>query len=221
MSGYFVTGTDTDVGKTFASAALIHALVASGRRVVGMKPVASGCTEDTGRRRNADADQLLAAGNVDAEYDLVCPYRFLPPIAPHIAASMEACEIDPAHIVSCYQRLAGQADRVVVEGVGGWCVPIGPELSMADVAVELGLPVILVIGARLGCINHALLTHEAIAMRGLTLAGWVYNRIDPRMDAADAVRESLRDRLPAPLLAELPHRSAAGPRGLAGHFQLP
>ena len=136
--GFFVTGTDTGVGKTLVSAALIHSLCDKGLRVSGMKPVASGCVETGHGLRNEDADQILSAANVVADYDLICPYRFLPPVAPHIAAEEEGVVISSDHIVECYQRLESSCDAVVVEGVGGWQVPLDEWKDLSDLAIELG-----------------------------------------------------------------------------------
>ena len=201
--GYFITGTDTDVGKTLVSAALIHALCAKGLQIAGMKPVASGCTETSHGLRNDDADQLIAAANVTADYNLVCPYRFQLAIAPHIAAKEAGVIISSKHIVECYKRLASLCDAVVVEGAGGWQVPLDDQKSFSDLAVELGLPVIIVVGGRLGCINHALLTAESILSSGLSVAGWVFNQIDPDMEQVSAVKETLKLRMPAALMADI------------------
>lgn len=202
--GFFITGTDTGVGKTLVSAALIHSLCDTGLRVSGMKPVASGCIETGHGLRNEDADQLLKAANVSADYDLICPYRFLPPIAPHIAARQAGIVISTDYIVECYQRLESSCDAVVVEGVGGWQVPLDEQKNLPDLAIKLGLPVIIVVGARLGCINHALLTAESVLASGLSVAGWVFNQIDPDMQQVAAVKETLQDRMPGCLMVDIP-----------------
>ena len=202
--GYFVTGTDTDVGKTLLSAALIHFLCDNGLQVSGMKPVASGCCETEHGLRNSDADMLLAAANVSADYDLLCPYRFLPAIAPHIAAKEAGVVISSDHIVKCYQQLESLCDSIVVEGAGGWQVPLNDEKSLSDLAVELDLPVVVVVGGRLGCINHALLTVESIRASGLSIAGWVFNQIDPDMQKVSAVKETLQARMPGVFMADIP-----------------
>jgi dethiobiotin synthetase len=201
--GFFVTGTDTDVGKTLVSAALIHILCAKGLQVSGMKPVASGCTETPHGLRNDDADQLIEAENVPAVYDLICPYRFMPAIAPHIAAKEGNTVISSDHIVECYKHLVSRCDAVVVEGAGGWQVPLNDQKSFSDLAVELGLPVIIVVGGRLGCINHALLTAESILATGLSVAGWVFNQIDPDMQQVAAVKETLQARMPGKFMADI------------------
>ena len=202
--GYFVTGTDTGVGKTLVSAALLHFFREKGLGVCGMKPVASGCTDTINGLRNDDADRLIDASNVSADYDLICPYRFLPSIAPHIAAKQEGIVISNNHIVECYQRIESSCDAVVVEGVGGWQVPLDEQKNMSGLAIELGLPVIIVVGARLGCINHALLTAESILTSGLSVAGWVFNQIDPDMQQISAVKETLQARMPGCLIADIP-----------------
>ena len=164
---WFVTGTDTEVGKTFITCALLLALRDHGIKAIGMKPISAGTDADG---KNEDVEQLLAAAGVDAPRDLVNPYLFQPAIAPHIAAAETGRRIDIAHIVAACARLRQMADVVLVEGVGGFCVPLGPHCDTADLVEQLGLPVILVVGMRLGCINHALLSQQAISARGLELA---------------------------------------------------
>jgi len=203
--GFFITGTDTGVGKTLFSAALLHALAGLGVRAVGMKPVAAGAALQDGVWVNEDVALLRAASAVAAPPELVNPYLFREPIAPHIAAERKGVVIGIPRIAAALDALAQSADLVVVEGAGGFRVPLGPRTDMADLAVRLGLPLILVVGMRLGCLNHALLTAEAIATRGLRLAAWVANRIDADMAAYDENLSALMARLPAPLLAELPH----------------
>jgi dethiobiotin synthetase len=211
--GYFVTGTDTEIGKTLISSALLHALVQSGvqgsqglhgLRAAGMKPIAAGTELRDGAWHNDDVDRIAAAANVALPRELTTPYLLREPAAPHIAAKLEGIEIDGSHIVECYQRVAKQADAVVVEGVGGFRVPLSDTSDTADLAQRLGLPVILVVGLRLGCINHALLTADAIVARGLKLAGWVANSVDVGMHHASANIDAIAARLPAPLLGYLP-----------------
>ena len=199
--GVFVTGTDTGVGKTLVAVALLRALVKAGLRAVGMKPVAAGVA--TGATVNADVEALLAAGNVDAAPADVNPYSFPAAIAPHLAAARGGVTIDLERIASAYGRLAMRADVIVVEGAGGVLVPLGERIDMLDIARRLDLSVLLVVGMRLGCLNHALLSAQAIAARGLVLAGWIANRIDPSMEAADANIASLADRLAAPPAADI------------------
>jgi dethiobiotin synthetase len=204
MRGLFVTGTDTEIGKTLAAGALLHAYRRNGLRAVGMKPVAAGCYETPDGWKNEDVEALCAASNVAAPSDEVNPYRFLPPIAPHVAAMRAGVVIDLDLIRARCESLSRRADAVVVEGAGGFLVPLGDDATFADLAVRLALPVVLTVGMRLGCINHALLTAEAIRARGLALSGWVANRIDPRMSAFDENLATLQARLAAPLIGVIP-----------------
>lgn len=209
--GFFVTGTDTGIGKTLFSAALLHALADLGIRAVGMKPVAAGAESRDGVWVNEDVAMLAAASGVKAPAELANPYLFREAIAPHLAADHKGVAIEIPRIAAALEALAGLADVVVVEGVGGFRVPLGPNRDSADLAVRLGLPVILVVGMRLGCLNHALLTAEAIARRNLRLAGWVANRIDPEMSAYDENLATLTKLMDAPLLAELPAMTTPDP----------
>ena len=195
--GLFVTGTDTGVGKTRVALALIHALRAQGLRVAAMKPVSAGSEPG---ELNEDVTALLQAANVAADIRDVNPYAFDRPVAPHIAAAQAGVRIELAVIVEAYSRLAAAADVVVVEGAGGWRVPLNEAEDMADLAQALGLPVVLVVGLRLGCINHALLTAESIANRQVPWAGWVGNHIDPAMACQAENLAALCARLPAPCL---------------------
>ena len=204
---YFVTGTDTGVGKTELAAGLIRAYAALGRAVVGMKPVAAGARRVSGKFRNYDVERLRAASNVRAAREVMNPYCFAPPIAPHLAAERTGRRIDMRVILCAYRSLAARAEVVIVEGVGGLLVPLNESADSADLACRLRLPVLLVVGMRLGCLSHALLTAAAISARGLEFAGWFANRIDPRMRAYRDNVEALRRRLHAPLLAEIPFRS--------------
>lgn len=193
----FVTGTDTGVGKTRVAAALMRGLAADGLRVAGMKPVAAGI--DAGSPLNADVATLVAASNVAVDLADVNPYAFAPAIAPHLAAERAGVVIDLERCAAAFGHLAATADRVVVEGAGGALVPLGPHTDMLDLAHRLDVPVLLVVGVRLGCINHALLSALAIRARGLVFAGWVANRIDPAMAEADANVDALARRLGAPV----------------------
>ena len=201
MSAWFIAGTDTEVGKTHAACALISALRAQGRKVAAMKPIAAG-TDAQGR--NDDIERLRAVANVEVPRELMTPYLFAPAIAPHLAAQEAGVRIEIAPIVDAFQQLALLADNVVVEGVGGFRVPLNDHQDTADLAVALGLPVILVVGLRLGCLSHALLTAEAIERRGLKLAGWIANHIDPAMERQSANIAALTARLNAPCLGSLP-----------------
>ncbi|MCU0812170.1 MAG: dethiobiotin synthase [Thiobacillaceae bacterium] len=205
MKGVFVTGTDTGVGKTRVSVELVQALRAQGLRVAAMKPVAAGTDQRGGVMINEDVAALTAAANVDADPRWVNPYLFHPPIAPHIAAAQTGVVIDLQVIVDAYSGLAELADVVVVEGVGGFRVPLNATQDTADLALALGLPLLLVVGLRLGCLNHALLTAEAIAQRKLPWAGWVGNHIDPAMDAQAENVLALRHLLPKPCLGVQPY----------------
>ena len=196
----FITGTDTEVGKTYYSKLLLHSLNAAGFRTAAMKPLASGADEHEGELRNADALVLQQAANTSFSYTLCNPYCFAPAIAPHLAAKQAGVSIDPNVIQHAFERLKQQADITVVEGVGGWMVPVGDEHSMADLVQAMGLPVILVVGMRLGCINHALLTTESIKARDLNLLGWVANVIYDDVSHLEENIASIAQRVPAPLL---------------------
>ena len=203
--GYFLTGTDTDVGKTHVAVQLIERWRRDGRRVLAMKPVASGCERAAdGTLVNGDVERLVAAtGQRDRE--LMNPYRFEPPISPHFAAREAGVEISLTRLVEHYRSLARQADIVLVEGAGGWLAPLSDRLDIADLAVALDLPVMLVVGMRLGCINHARLSAQAIVDRGLPLAGWIANRIDPDMARHEDNLATLKAKIAAPLLLEVPY----------------
>lgn len=213
---WFVTGTDTEVGKTFSCCALLHALQNQGIRAIGMKPIAAG-TDAQGL--NDDVEALIAASAVKAPRELINPYLFAPAIAPHIAAAEEGRRIETEPILSAFTALKGMADAVLVEGVGGFCVPLGPDSDTADLAQQLKLPVILIVGMRLGCINHALLSEQAIAARGLTLVGWIANRIDPNMSRFEENLSTLQQRIKAPLLGIIPANST--PQSAARLIQIP
>jgi dethiobiotin synthetase len=220
MTACFVVGTDTGVGKTHVSCALLQALAQHHRRVVGMKPVAAGVVPWGEGWASEDSIALRAASTIAVPPELDTPVLLPDPLSPHIAAARAGVQIDIAAIVQAYQALSLQADAVVVEGAGGFHVPLSPTETGADLAVALNLPMVLVVGLRLGCLNHALLTAEAMAARGLTLAGWVANRVDPEMMAPDDNIAWLQQRLGAPLLADIPWGEHTA-HSLAGHFQLP
>ena len=218
--GYFVTGTDTGVGKTLLACALLHAYARQGKRVVGMKPVAAGAVRGDQGWINDDVTRLRAASNVDAPLALVNPYCFEPPIAPHVAAEQAGVAIDLGHIAQAFAELAAAANVVIVEGVGGFCVPLNRRDDSADLAEHLGLPIILVVGMRLGCLNHALLSAQAIGVRGLRLAGWIANRIDPAMQFAAENIIALAERLRAPLLGEIKFAATPDPLGVVAQLDL-
>ena len=194
MKGYFVTGTDTGVGKTLATVGLTRALVARGLRVAVMKPVAAGTVKTPEGEFNDDALDLLAASNVKASYEDVNPWLLQTPASPHLAARFEGVSIRHERIVGAYLRLAKEADILLAEGAGGWLAPISTTETMADVAERLALPVIMIVGLRLGCLNHALLTRDGIRARGLPFAGWIANRLQTEMPFANANIETLTTR---------------------------
>jgi dethiobiotin synthetase len=194
----FVTGTDTGCGKTRVSAALLRACAEAGLRAVGMKPVATGAVPVNGRLVNEDVEALMAAANVAVPPGIVCPYLFEPPCSPHIAAASAGVRIDPDLIVAAFRQCQALADVVIVEGVGGWCVPVAEDLWIEDIARALGLPLLLVVGVRLGCINHAVLSARAIAGARQPLAGWIANLLEPGLHAPEAVLATLERSIPAP-----------------------
>lgn len=222
MTAYFITGTDTEVGKTFITCAFLEGLKARGRRAIGMKPVAAGLEADG---RNDDVVRLMAAASVAAPLEQINPFALRQPMAPHLAAAADGRVIRFAPIHAAFNALRLQADVVLVEGVGGFRVPLGPEGDSADLAETLGLPVILVVGLRLGCLNHALLTADAISTRKLRLAGWVANTLDPAMAGRDdnvaTLAEALMAGFGAPLLGDVPAIPGNDARLAAGYLQLP
>lgn len=207
MNSVFVTGTDTDVGKTRISVALIELLQRQGKRVAAMKPIASGCELTIDGLRNDDAMKLSQQANVELPYELINPYAFEPAIAPHIAAEQVDIAIELALIKQNFDLIQQQSDAVVVEGAGGWLVPLNPLQTMADLAISLDLPVILVVDIRLGCINHALLTIQAIESTGLKLQGWIANNFGQNPQSIEIV-ETLTQRVWAPCLGYVPRLEA-------------
>ena len=205
---YFITGTDTEIGKTFTTSALLRAFAKQGNSTLGLKPIASGAEEIDGVLHNEDVDSLVVASSVKAPQEIVVPYLMRTPAAPHIVAAIENVKMDVQHIARRYQQAQQLADVVLVEGVGGFCVPLDDETSTVDLAQALSLPVILVVGMRLGCINHAFLTAQAIAASGLRLAGWVANTVDPEMRFFDENVQALKQRLEAPCLGVMPRLAA-------------
>lgn len=213
----FVTGTDTEIGKTLVSAALLHILAQRGVQVAAMKPIAAGSAWRDGAWHNDDVDMLAAEVTVPLPQALTTPYLFQAPAAPHIAAALEHVVIDPSHIQACFHQVSAKAQAVVVEGVGGFRVPLTDSHDTADMAQQLGLPVVLVVGLRLGCISQALLTVDAIQARGLQLMGWVANTADAHMGYMPDNIQALQQRIPAPLLGHIPrleHPTAAA----AAHY---
>ena len=216
----FITGTDTGVGKTLVTAAIIRHLIQNGNFALGMKPVASGMDFINGSYTSEDTETIIQAGKIRLASDLVTPFMLNLPIAPHIAADMEEKTISWPLISVSYEQIASQADSVIVEGAGGFRVPLNDVLDTADLAVRFGLPVILVVGLRLGCISHALLTAEAILARELTLAGWVANQIDPGMPYVEENIAALEKRIPAPKLATIPFLDDPKTHDTARYFDL-
>ncbi|SDO81423.1 dethiobiotin synthase [Rhodoferax sp. OV413] len=221
MSEIFITGTDTEIGKTRISAALLHWCAQQGWRSAGFKPVAAGLEADGS---NEDVQALRAAGSLALSSAEVGPLQFQAACAPHIAAALEGRAIDLPTLVQQARALAARADVLVVEGVGGFCVPLGPDADTADLALSLGYPVVLVVGLRLGCISHALLTAEAIRARGLRLAGWVANTVDPQMAHLQANLDTLchefTRRHQAPCLGVVPRLAEPTPAAVAAHLDV-
>lgn len=218
--GYFVTGTDTEVGKTWATLALMDAWKKRGKRVGGMKPVASGCEEMKDGLRNEDALLIQSHCSERFPYKLINPCAYLPPIAPHIAAERSGRPVDINAIKSAYESLQQRSEVMVVEGIGGWRVPLGDKMSLVDIVRALRLPVLLVVGLRLGCINHALLTAESVLAGGCRLAGWMANPVDENYTTMEETIAALRQRLGAPCLAILPRLRTLDPSRLSGAVQL-
>jgi dethiobiotin synthetase len=216
MSGIFVTGTDTDIGKTEISLALMAALQQRDLSAMGMKPVATGCANSQRGLVCDDALRLRAQSSHQADYQLINPYAFAPAIAPHVAAEEAGVEIRMETIEAAYRTLADSADWVIVEGVGGWRVPLAPGLAVSDLPAGLGLPVVLVVGVRLGCLNHAILSAESIRAAGVELAGWVANIVAPRMRNLDENIATLNDSIGAPNLGIVPWLSEAHTEVMAG-----
>lgn len=207
--GIFVTGTDTEVGKTYVSCALLEMLKRQGVVTTAMKPVASGAEKINGQYVNDDALRLQQAATVNAAYAQINPYVFIDAIAPHIAASREGVEIDFEIIQQSYQSLTELSDFILVEGVGGWLVPLNAKQTIADLAIQLDLPVLLVVGMRLGCINHALLTASAIEQSGASVRGWIANKLEGDYSGVNENIKSIRQRIAAPLLATLEYDTEA------------
>jgi dethiobiotin synthetase len=208
MKGYFITATDTDAGKTYISSGLLNHWSNEGYRTLGFKPVASGCQASSQGLKNDDALKLISASNVALDYQQINPYAFEPAIAPHIAAQQVDVTIDLSLVVNLIHQQKNKADYVLVEGVGGWLVPLNNKQTIADLASLLGFPVILVVNMRLGCINHALLTIQAIQQQGLNIAGWIANNPNPSLPYLEENVQSIKKHLHSPLLGIVPDLSA-------------
>ena len=218
---YFIAGTDTEVGKTTISAGLLQAAQRNGWSTLGAKPVASGCDLTSGGLRNSDALALMAESTLQLPYSAINPFAFEPAIAPHIAAQEAELALTVQAVLHSMRKVLAQpADFTLIEGAGGWRVPLAGQDNLSDLAIALGLPVILVVGVRLGCINHAVLTAEAIARDGLALAGWVANIIDPRTSRLEANLATLAERLPAPCIGQVPRLPSADAAAVADHLDL-
>lgn len=210
MNGFFITSTDTDAGKTTISLSLMQRLKRAGKIVSCMKPVSAGCELTSDGLRNSDAVKLLAESSLMLPYELINPYAFKPPIAPHIAAHKVGEKIEIETIVDNFRKITDQSDIVIVEGAGGWLVPINEKQTMADIATALQLPVVLVVGLRLGCLNHALLTAKNIIDTQVPFAGWIANHVDPEMLQQQENIESLNQRINAPLLGVVAFKETPG-----------
>lgn len=207
MKGYFITGTDTGVGKTWCAAGLLEAFKRQGLSTIAMKPVASGCEQTSEGLRNEDAVLLMQHMTAVASYEEVNPYAFIPPMAPHLAAAREGRTINSEPLVEQAKQLSVRAEQIIIEGAGGWLAPLNERQTFADLAVQFEIPVILVVGIRLGCLNHALLTYENMQQRGVCVAGWIANtgllETDDCLDIEENIA-SLVTRISAPLLGTLP-----------------
>lgn len=204
--GYFITGTDTEIGKTLAAAALILRMRQEGREVIGFKPVVAGTyLNGQGLKCNEDLEALRLASGTDLSNHCICPYILDEPAAPHLVSITSGVELKLQVMVQCFESLSSQYETVVVEGAGGFLVPLNDYEGLNDFAQTIGLPIIMVVGMRLGCLNHALLTAEAIQTRGLQLAGWIANQIDPHMTRFQENLATLKSRIDAPFLGLIPH----------------
>jgi len=219
--GYFITGTDTDVGKTWVSLGIVEALKQQGKKVGVMKPISAGCEKTANGLRNEDALLLQKHSNIEQDYDLINPYAFEPAIAPHIAAADAGVRIDIETLNQHLQTIEQQSDCVVVEGAGGWLVPLNDFQTMADLAKRFQMPVILVVGMRLGCLSHALLTVEAIRATGLPLAGWIANQVSTEMNYLDENIKTLQQMIDVPMLGQIPHLEWLDATAIAANISLP
>lgn len=218
--GFFITGTDTDVGKTTVALGLMAAFKKNGLSVAAFKPVSAGCVKTQTGLRNEDAVQLMQQASVKFPYEIVNPYAFEPAIAPHIAAAEKNLEMELDTIVQAYQKIATEVDVVIVEGAGGWLVPLNETQTMADVASALQLDIIQVIGLKLGCLNHSLLTAESISTHGLTQIGWITNQCASDMPYQKNNILSLQQRLSGELLGDIPNISQISPSDVAQHLKI-
>ena len=220
MTNFFITGTDTGVGKTWFTVALMAALKRRGLNVMGMKPIATGAEKIKDRLVNEDAKLIMQNCSQTVSYDLINPFVFELPSAPHVAAKHEGVVIDLDQIIKNYHLLKSMCDVLVVEGVGGWRVPVINERSLSDLVSKLDLSVILVVGMRLGCINHAILTAEAINADGLNLCGWVSNHLDRVYSDSEETIKTLKKQLDCPHIGDLPHNSDFDPDKLSTGISL-
>ena len=209
MGGLFVTGTDTEIGKTFVSTGIVSTLVTEGFKVAGMKPIGTGGTRDPKQKEilNEDAGLLMSAANLPLSRGDLNLYSYLPPTSPHIAASEADELIDLNKICQAYRKIDHLCDYVIVEGVGGWMVPLNETDNVENLAIELGLPILLVVGVKLGCINHALLTRDALVRSGVTVAGWVANMLEPDLYAKEKVVRTIEETIEFPYWGEIPFYS--------------
>jgi len=221
INGFFITGTDTSCGKTEITLGLMQLLQSQGQTVLGMKPVASGATPTAEGLRNEDAIRIQAQGTLQVPYPELNPYVYEPPIAPHLAAAQAGEQIDLSVISTHCMSLLAQADYVLIEGIGGWRVPFNLQQSAADLVRMLNLPVILVVGLKLGCINHALLTVESIRASGARLVGWVANEVEPGMQDRDGNIATLRSTINTPCLGVVPYMKHPSTAAIAGNLNLP
>lgn len=219
-SGYFITGTDTGVGKTWSTVALMHYFKNRGKTVVGMKPVASGCQVMDGKLKNEDALLLQENASLKIQYDDVNPYAFELPVSPHLAAAIAGCSIEFDVIINKFEYLKRQAECVLVEGVGGWLVPLNANQNVADLAKRVDLPVVMVVAIRLGCINHAMLTYKAILSSGLPCVGWIASCTESEMQCREENITTIAKSIEAPLLGILPYTEQADFDQFARQFNL-
>lgn len=218
---FFVTGTDTGAGKTFTSVVLLYALRQRGLRAIGMKPIASGSDETPEGLRNEDALALQAASEPRPDYALVNPIALRTPTAPEIAARLDGVTLSMAPMTSAFSQLHAMADVVLVEGVGGFLAPLDERIDQCEIPQTLGLPIVVVVGLKLGCINHARLTVEAVRGRGFEVLGWIGSLVEPDMLFPDDYFEAVKAALPVPCLGRLPHAPGVDPATLTRFLALP